>query len=52
MGKSLGRNQGNPQTVDDTAVVYNIMPRIKCTSSTPDKTPPLFYLFSSKAEYI
>ena len=52
MGKPLGRNQGNPQTVDDTAVVCDIIPRIKRTGSTPDKTPPLFYLFGSKAEYI
>jgi hypothetical protein len=38
--------------MDDTAAVYNIIPRTKCTSSTLDKTPPLFYLFSSKVEYV
>jgi hypothetical protein len=38
--------------MDDTIVVYNIIPRIKRTSSTLDKIPPLFYPFSSKVEYI
>jgi hypothetical protein len=38
--------------MDNTAAVYDIIPRIKRTSSIPDKTPPLFYLFSSKVEYI
>ena len=33
-------------------VVCDIMPRTKGISSVPDKTPPLFYLFSSKAEYV
>ena len=52
IGKPLGRNQGNPQTADDTAAVCDITPRIKRTGSILDKTPPPFYLFSSKAEYI
>jgi hypothetical protein len=38
--------------MDDTTAVCDIMPRTKRTSSALDKTPPLFYLFSSKAEYI
>ena len=38
--------------MDDTIAVYNIIPRTKRTSSALDKTPPLFYLFSSKVEYI
>jgi len=38
--------------VDNIAVVCNIMPYTKCTDSVLDKAPPLFYLFSSKAEYI
>jgi hypothetical protein len=38
--------------MDNTAAVYNIMPHIKRTSSTPDKTPPPFYPFGSKVEYI
>ena len=38
--------------MDNTAAVYNIMPRTKHTSYTPDEIPPLFYLFGSKAEYI
>jgi hypothetical protein len=31
--------------------VYNIIPHIKYTSSILNKTPPLFYPFSSEAEY-
>ena len=50
-GKPLGRNQGNPQTADNTTAVYNIMPCTKHTGSTLDKAPPPFYPFSSKAEY-
>jgi hypothetical protein len=38
--------------MDNTTAVYDIIPRIKRTSSILDKTPPLFYPFSSKAEYI
>ena len=38
--------------MDDTIVVCDIIPRIKRTSSALDKTPPLFYPFSSKVEYI
>ena len=38
--------------MDNTIVVCDIIPRIKRTSSILDKTPPLFYLFSNKAEYI
>jgi hypothetical protein len=33
-------------------VVYDIIPRTKRTSSALDKTPPPFYLFSSKVEYV
>jgi len=33
-------------------VVYDIIPHIKRTGSALDKTPPLFYPFSSKVEYI
>ena len=32
--------------------VYNIIPRIKCTGSVLNETPPLFYPFGSEAEYI
>ena len=49
--KPLGRNQGNPQTADNTAVIYNIILCIKRAGSILDKTPPLFYPFSSEAEY-
>jgi len=38
--------------MDDTAAIYNIMPRIKRTSSALDKIPPLFYPFGNKAEYV
>jgi len=38
--------------MDNTTVVYNIIPHIKRTSSILDKIPPLFYPFSSKVEYI
>jgi len=38
--------------MDDTIAVYDIIPRIKRTSSTLNKTPFLFYLFSNKTEYI
>ena len=37
--------------MDDTAVIYNIMPHIKHTGGVLDKIPPLFYPFGSKAEY-
>ena len=37
--------------MDDTAAVYNIIPRIERASSVLNKTPPLFYLFGSEAEY-
>ena len=37
--------------MDNTAAVYNIIPHIKYTSGVLDKTPPLFYLFNSEAEY-
>ena len=36
----------------DTAVVCNIMLCTERTGSILDKAPPLFYLFSSKVEYI
>ena len=52
MGKPLGWNQGNPQTVGNTAAVYNIMPRTECTGSVLDEAPPLFYPFSNEAEYV
>ena len=51
-GKSLKWNQRNLQTVDNTAAVCDIMLCIEHTGSALDKTPPLFYPFSSKAEYI
>ena len=51
VGKPLERNQRNPQTVDDTVAVCDIMPHIEYTGSVPDETPPPFYPFSSKAEY-
>ena len=38
--------------MDDIIAVYDIMPRIKRAGSVLDETPPLFYLFSSKAEYV
>jgi len=50
--KLLGRNQGNLQTADNTAAVYDIIPRIERIGNAPDKTPPPFYPFSNKAEYI
>ena len=49
--KSLGQNQRNLQTVDDTVAVCDIMLYIERTGSALDKTPPLFYPFSSEAEY-
>ena len=51
-GKPLGWNQGNPQIVDNTAAICNIIPCTERTSSAPDKAPLLFYPFSNKAEYI
>ena len=51
IGKPLKQNQRNPQTVDNTVAVCDIILHIKHTGSVPDKTPPLFYPFSSKAEY-
>ena len=38
--------------MDNTVVVYNIIPHIKRTGGVLDKTPPLFYPFGSEAEYI
>ena len=38
--------------MDNTTAVYDIIPRIKRTSSVLDKIPPPFYPFSSKVEYI
>ena len=50
--KPLGQNQRNLQTADNIIVVYNIIPHIKRTGSVLDKTPPPFYPFSSKVEYV
>ena len=37
--------------MDNTIVVYNIIPRTKHTGSVLDKAFPPFYPFSSEVEY-